>query len=103
MESSGLRPGQLQEVRGFADRRLRNPQNPLDFQNRRVSIIVMFQDRHQAKTLEGLEKLKVNLSGPSAEAALSEDLAPPPVLGQPLQEELEKQFKPLKPRMRLGW
>ncbi len=143
MESSGLRPGQLQEVRGFADRRLRNPRDPLDFQNRRVSIIVMFQDRHQAKTLEGLEKLKVNLSGQaedqqngpepqtpemegqgareetggqshqppapsgsfetSAEAALSEDLAPPPVLGQPLQEELEKQFKPLKPRMRLGW
>jgi chemotaxis protein MotB len=36
----GLRKDQVQEVRGFADQRLRRPENPMDFSNRRVSILV---------------------------------------------------------------
>lgn len=42
MDGAGLSPGQVYTVRGFADRLLRNREDPLDFQNRRVSIIVMF-------------------------------------------------------------
>ena len=40
MEENGLHPGQVREVRGCADTRLRNAKDPLDAQNRRVSIIV---------------------------------------------------------------
>jgi chemotaxis protein MotB len=33
IETTGLKPGQILAVRGFADRQLRNTQEPLDFQN----------------------------------------------------------------------
>jgi chemotaxis protein MotB len=38
----GLRPTQVSQVRGFADQRLRKPDNPLDPSNRRVSLIVQY-------------------------------------------------------------
>jgi chemotaxis protein MotB len=40
MEQSGLRPGQVRAVRGYADRQLQLPSTPLDPRNRRVSIVV---------------------------------------------------------------
>jgi chemotaxis protein MotB len=40
LEENGLRKNQIVQVRGFADRRLRVPDKPLDFSNRRVSILV---------------------------------------------------------------
>ncbi len=40
MVSSGLRGDQISAVRGFADRELRVPEDPLDPRNRRVSIVV---------------------------------------------------------------
>ncbi len=40
LEGNGLGPGQILQVRGFADRNLRTPDKPLDFSNRRVSILV---------------------------------------------------------------
>ncbi len=42
MSESGLHPDQVAQVRGFADQRLRNPQDPLEASNRRVSIIVQY-------------------------------------------------------------
>jgi chemotaxis protein MotB len=42
MDLSGLRPGQIQQVRGFADRQLRNAARPEDPSNRRISIIVKY-------------------------------------------------------------
>jgi chemotaxis protein MotB len=42
MESSGLAPEQVVEIRGFADQRLRKPDNPLDPANRRISVIVKY-------------------------------------------------------------
>ncbi len=44
MAQHGLRSGQVSQLRGFADQRLRNPKDPLDFSNRRVSIIVGFAE-----------------------------------------------------------
>ena len=38
--TSGLKPGQIEAVRGYADKRLRNADAPLDPANRRISIIV---------------------------------------------------------------
>jgi chemotaxis protein MotB len=40
MEHEGLRPTQVESVRGLADRQLRLPEQPLDSSNRRVSILV---------------------------------------------------------------
>jgi len=44
LHSAGVRPGQVVEVRGFADQRLLNPDNPSDPRNRRVSVVVKFQN-----------------------------------------------------------
>jgi chemotaxis protein MotB len=41
LEDHGLRKDQILQVRGFADRRLRTPDNPLDTSNRRVSIFLL--------------------------------------------------------------
>jgi chemotaxis protein MotB len=43
MQNEGLRAGQVKQVRGFADQRLRVPQNPEDPSNRRISLIVQYQ------------------------------------------------------------
>jgi chemotaxis protein MotB len=40
MSENGLQKNQVHAVRGFADQRLRRPENPMDFSNRRVSILV---------------------------------------------------------------
>ncbi len=40
MESGGLWEGQVVKVTGYADKRLRNPDNPFDVTNRRVSILI---------------------------------------------------------------
>jgi chemotaxis protein MotB len=42
MEVSGLRAGQVVQVRGFADRNLRQPDDPAAASNRRVSVIVKY-------------------------------------------------------------
>jgi chemotaxis protein MotB len=41
MEENGLRKNQISEVRGFADRKLKMPEKPFDYTNRRVSILMM--------------------------------------------------------------
>ena len=40
MAGHGLRPGQIDEIRGYAETRLRNTKDPFDVTNRRVSIII---------------------------------------------------------------
>lgn len=45
LEQNGLREGQCVAVNGFADRRLKTPDKPLDFSNRRTSILVAFSGR----------------------------------------------------------
>jgi chemotaxis protein MotB len=52
MQSSGLKAGQVTQVRGFADQRLRLPEKPADPSNRRVSIIVQY---HSAQVAEEAE------------------------------------------------
>jgi chemotaxis protein MotB len=43
METHGLRSGQVGQVRGYADQKLRKPQAPTDFSNRRISLIVEYE------------------------------------------------------------
>jgi chemotaxis protein MotB len=42
MENDGLAANQVSQIRGFADQALRNPKNPTDPTNRRVSLIVQY-------------------------------------------------------------
>jgi chemotaxis protein MotB len=42
LEAAGLDPDRLEEVKGLADRDLRDPQNPLSPINRRISILLPF-------------------------------------------------------------
>lgn len=43
IQQSGVRPDQVADVRGFADQRLRKPDDPFSASNRRVSIVVKYR------------------------------------------------------------
>jgi chemotaxis protein MotB len=45
MMQNGFRDNQVTQVRGFADQRLRKPDAPLDSLNRRISLIVQYQEK----------------------------------------------------------
>jgi hypothetical protein len=45
MTRNGFREDQVTRVRGFADQRLRKPDAPLDSLNRRISLIVQYQEK----------------------------------------------------------
>lgn len=88
MDNSGTKPGQIAEVRGYADRRLLNAQDPNDCKNRRVSIIVKFLDKDKQKALD----VKLSSAGaasrtgppaPAAKPAPPSSPAPIPVLKPP--------------------
>jgi chemotaxis protein MotB len=70
MEENGLTGDQISEVRGYADRRLRNVKDPLDPSNRRISLIVQYlpQENPQAPALDEkpAENLKNEGGQPSA-------------------------------------
>ena len=59
MEAHGLRPEQVEQVRGYADRQLRHPEDPAHPSNRRISVIVQYLVP------------KENLQAPAAEPAQS--------------------------------
>ena len=42
IEEGGIRERQITSINGYADRRLKNPDKPLDYANRRVTILVAF-------------------------------------------------------------
>jgi chemotaxis protein MotB len=57
MMQNGLREDQVDEVRGFADQRLRNANNPADAANRRISLIVRYlEGQGPAEAAPGTEK-----------------------------------------------
>ena len=44
MQENGLRVDQVTQVRGFADQKLRVPKDPMDPSNRRISVIIQFNE-----------------------------------------------------------
>jgi chemotaxis protein MotB len=42
MQANGVRSDQVTQVRGFADQRLRKPEDPFDASNRRISLVVQY-------------------------------------------------------------
>lgn len=55
MIAHGLPAGQVAEVSGYADTRLRHPEDPADVGNRRISITVLYQDGQMPWTSDGSE------------------------------------------------
>ncbi|MCS7043582.1 MAG: OmpA family protein [Bryobacteraceae bacterium] len=44
LEESGVPPERIAQIRGFADQKLRNPKDPFDAANRRVSVLVQYRE-----------------------------------------------------------
>jgi chemotaxis protein MotB len=53
MQQNGLTAGQVAQVRGFADQQLRDPHDPENASNRRVTIIVKYLNKDHEKSAEG--------------------------------------------------
>jgi len=100
MNGSGLKPGQISEVRGYADRRLLNQKDPQDQRNRRVSIVVMYtgKDKGQPLPLDLLPKPGEKKGGEAPPKAVPLPLSPgPPVSPAPNPPAVTKPPAPLSP------
>ena len=80
MQATGLQPGQLAQVRGFADQQLRVPSDPMDPSNRRVSVIVHYlgftQKGPDAKQVPALKPgMKLPASGKAGDLKVTMDPA----------------------------
>jgi chemotaxis protein MotB len=64
MQSEGIRPDQISQVRGFADQRLRVRQKPEDPSNRRISLIVQYQVQDSSEVAPQLSGLGKNTTSP---------------------------------------
>ena len=56
MQQNGVRADQVTQVRGYADQKLRKPNDPEDPSNRRISFIVQYLVRPESDAAEGGEK-----------------------------------------------
>jgi chemotaxis protein MotB len=54
MQAAGIHPGQVSQVRGFADQRLRLKDKPEDPSNRRISLIVQYLVQNGTEVAPGL-------------------------------------------------
>jgi chemotaxis protein MotB len=72
MQAHGIKADQVTQVRGFADQRLRKPEDPLDPSNRRISLIVQYilknNDDEDAKPAAGGESKAEGHESASAHA-----------------------------------
>lgn len=81
MQSEGVRNDQVSQVRGFADQRLRLPQQPEDPSNRRISLIVQYLDNSGAldapsDAITRLGALNPNAQGPSTQSPSTQTSSP---------------------------
>ena len=81
MQAEGVRDDQVSQVRGFADQRLRLPQQPEDPTNRRVSLIVQYLDNSGAldappDAMARLGALTPNAQSPSAPSPNAQSPSP---------------------------
>ena len=53
MQQNGVGPAQVTQVRGYADQRLRKPDQPHDASNRRISLIIQYQAKTDAEDAAG--------------------------------------------------
>jgi len=63
MQQNGIRSDQITQVRGFADQRLRKPDEPADPSNRRISLIVQYLEKKPSAGEAGGEQLEAEPGG----------------------------------------
>ncbi len=68
MESNGVRPDQISEVRGFADRHLRKPDAPEDASNRRVTLLIGYSLKKDSPGVVYDGKKALTVTPPATEA-----------------------------------
>lgn len=67
MQASGVRADQVKQVRGYADQHLRNRTDPNDASNRRITVIVQYQDSEEPVGRKAGENDKRGEKEPAAE------------------------------------
>jgi chemotaxis protein MotB len=77
MQLHGIATDQVTQVRGFADERLRKPDDPLDPANRRISLIVQYLDKKGSAMPEP--------DGKEGEEKPGEESAKPPAGSKPAE------------------
>lgn len=77
MQGAGLRPEQVAQVRGFADRQLRHPEKPEHPSNRRISVIVQYLSPPPAKEQAPVERYPGDSSKKAPAAKSSEGKTAP--------------------------
>jgi chemotaxis protein MotB len=83
MELNGVGANQVSQVRGFADQQLRDAAHPLDAANRRISLIVQYQDASKPLLLPAL----TGVAGPGTGGISGESAKNPTVkVGVPKAE-----------------
>lgn len=83
-DEEGFPSNKLHDIRGYADQRLINPQNPMDFTNRRVSVVVHAQDRKNKPQLNMPISDNKGISVQPVKKPDAEPLYPPQPLSDPL-------------------
>jgi chemotaxis protein MotB len=82
IQQNGVRADQVADVRGFADQRLRKPEDPTSASNRRVSIVVKYLAPPETGTHATSEKPSpvgdAKLANPTAKTEAKPAPAPPP-------------------------
>jgi chemotaxis protein MotB len=78
MQQNGMRADQVTQVRGFADQSLRDPQNPKDGTNRRVTLVIQYQTGKQ----EDATKAEIATTG-AAPTAPAAGVVPPAAAAAP--------------------
>ena len=89
MEAAGLRPGQVTQVRGFADRQLRDGEHPEAASNRRVSVIVKYRNAEPAPEGEG--QAKAGEHGEPAKEGTHGEAKPEAAHGEPAAKSAPEQ------------
>ena len=103
MESNGLGPRQVVEVRGYADQHLRKPDNPEDASNRRITLLVQYLNKPVLQQVvsngKGLPVDDLNPSEKKAAAAAAgagKENAPAKEAGPAKQADPKKEAEPAK-------
>jgi chemotaxis protein MotB len=76
MQAEGVRPDQIAQVRGFADRQPRLPQHPEDPSNRRVTLIVQYQVHNSSEVALPTSILSQNAAPPGGQKPAASGPAP---------------------------
>ncbi len=100
IEAHGARPDQIVQVRGFADQNLRNRDNPEDASNRRISVIVRYQNATAVEEPpDPSEPVKTDGKTPGKDSGKAASSPPAPASGKAPETPAkapETQAKPAK-------